>query len=70
MKINAKNIDDLADDQGIVAGEVERQEGVNEDDEKLANLQGGQVPASRGLILSPWLGGRIQCPNPKSSYGS
>jgi hypothetical protein len=53
MKINAKNIDDLADDQGIVAGEVERQEGVNEDDEKLANLQGGQVPASRGLILSP-----------------
>jgi hypothetical protein len=52
-KINDKNIDDLAHDQGIVAGEVERQKGVNEDDEKLADLQGGQVPASRGQILSP-----------------
>ncbi len=56
-KINDKNIDDLAHDQGIVAGEVERQKGVNEDDEKLADLQGGQVPASRGQILSPWLRG-------------
>jgi hypothetical protein len=52
MKIDAKNIDDLAHDQGLVAGEVERQEGVNEDDEKLADLHGGQVAASRGRILS------------------
>ncbi len=55
MKIDAKNIDDLAHDQGLVAGEVERQEGVNEDDEKLADLHGGQVAASRGRILSLWL---------------
>jgi len=44
---------DLAHDQGIVAGEVERQERVNGDDEKLTDLQGGQVPASRGQFLVP-----------------
>jgi hypothetical protein len=57
LKINAQNIDDLAHDQGIVAVEVEWRDGVNEDDEKLADLQGGQVPASRGQILSPRLWG-------------
>ena len=34
----------LDDDERIAAGEVEGQEGVKDDDNKLDNLHGGQIP--------------------------
>jgi hypothetical protein len=34
----------LDHDEGIAAVEVERQEGVKDDDNKLYNLHGGQIP--------------------------